>query len=228
VPGRLKERAPDQRPRERLFRLGVERLSEEELVAIVLGAGTAGASSLDLARELLSEGLWSLARREETELLKVRGLGRARVACLKAAFELGRRAVQAEAFHERLPKLADPAVAYRVLKPFFPADREEIWVVFVDAQLRWRGERRLASGGIDYATLAPAEVLRAVLRTGFARFLVAHNHPSGDPTPSAADREWTERLAAGSSALGIEMLDHLVIGRSGFVSLKRLAAGRIG
>lgn len=226
--GTIKGRAPDQRPRERLLRHGVRGLSDEELLAVVLGGGTRGVSALDLARQLLGDGLVALAGRPAEELLRVRGLGVARVAALQAALELGRRVYREENRPTPVHRLDTPEAAYRALWPLFPLEREEIWLVVLDARCGWRGERCLAVGGIDYAALAPAEVLRAVLRTGFTRFLVAHNHPSGDPTPSEADRQWTARLAEGSTALGFEMVDHLVVARSGFVSLRRLMTGRSG
>jgi DNA repair protein RadC len=220
----IKSRAPDQRPRERLLAVGAAQLSDEELVAVILGGGTTGASALDLARELLADGLPSLAARDADELRRRRGLGAARTAQLLAAFELGRRAVVAARRPGR--RLTRPEVAYEGLRGLFAAGREEIWVVFLDGRLAWRGERRLASGGVDFATLAPADVLRAVLSSGFRRYLVAHNHPSGDPTPSADDVRWTEALGRASEVVGLELVDHLVIGQGGYTSLRTRATGK--
>jgi DNA repair protein RadC len=215
----LRELPEDQRPRERLFRNGVHALSDYELLAIVLGAGTAGDHALALAERLLADGgLQGIRRRGPAALLHVRGIGRARAAQVAAALEIGRRA-EAGSAPERL-RLDDPAPAYRYLKQRLDSQVEQLIGLLLDRGLRVLGEVFLGQGGQAALAIRPADVLRPAVVAGASAILLAHNHPSGDPTPSEQDVGTTTALAQAAKSIGIQLVDHLVIGDNSFVSMR--------
>lgn len=203
--------AAHERPRERLLGGGPEALTERELVALVLRNGAVGVSALDLAAELLAEhgGLAALAAARPEELAARRGVGPAKAAALVAAFELGRRAgVSAEApvtrrSAEDVAKVAQGELA--------GARRERVLVLVCDAANRLRRTEVVSEGSIDRSLVPVREVLNAVLRHDGRAFALAHNHPSGDPEPSDADRAATEAVAAGAEAAGLRFLGHVVV-----------------
>jgi DNA repair protein RadC len=214
-----------ERPRERLRASGIESLSAIELVALVLGTGTAGASAEVLAAELLasSGGLVPLARAAPRELTEVAGIGEARAARLAAAFELGRRALLGDAPAGRLMSPADVAA---LLRPRFHGVMQEVFIVVaLDTRLRLLEEIEIARGVLDGVVVHPREVFRPLIRRGAAAAVLAHNHPSGDPTPSREDLELTRRLRAVGDLVGIPIVDHVVVADGAFASIAELDAG---
>ncbi len=217
----LRDLPEEQRPRERLFRDGVLALSDYELLAIVLGAGVAGDHALALAERLLADGgLQGIRARGPAALLKVRGIGRARAAQVAAALELGRRAESGRS-PQRI-RLDDPAPAYRYLRQRFDSQVEQLIGLLLDRGLRVLGEARLAQGGHAALAIRPADVLRPAVQAGASAILLAHNHPSGDPTPSQQDVATTATIAHAANSIGIQLVDHLVIGDNSFVSMRQL------
>jgi DNA repair protein RadC len=201
----------DQRPRERLSRLGPEALSDAELLALLLRNGRAGESALDVAAGLLSEygGLHRLAKAQPEELIRRAGVGAAKAAALVAAFHLCRRAREPT---ERAPELRGPADVAAAAQPVLAGARRERTVVLVcDAQHRLRQRVIVAEGALDRSPVPVREVLNAVLRHDGRAFAVAHNHPSGDPTPSLADRRATSALVEAARTVGLRFLDHVIV-----------------
>jgi len=210
------------RTRERCAEEGVGALGDAELLALVLETGSRGRTALVIATELLErfEGLGTLARRQTHELLAVEGVGLARAVRLHAALELGRRALGAAASG---PRVIDPASAYAVFAPWLAnlAD-EELHGLYLDRRRRPLARRRLTRGSDGFTVVDPRQVFRIAVGVGASAVILAHNHPSGDPTPSHQDREVTERVARAGRILGVPLLDHLVIGRSSYVSMASL------
>ena len=213
----LKDLPKVDRPRERLLREGPAALADYELLAIVLGGGTRGESALQLAMRLLGQGgLEGLARLGAAGLRRRQGLGPARAAQVMAALELGRRAGEQPA---RL-RLDEPEQVYDYLRRRLDAHVEELLALLLDGRLALLGEVRVARGGRGGVGLSPADVLRPAVQAGAAGVLLAHNHPSGDPRPSRADVETTRQLQEAAQLLGIQLVDHLVIGDNSFVSMR--------
>lgn len=204
-----------ERPRERLLQRGIDALSERELLALVLRNGSPGASALDLAGELMAEygGLAALASARPEELAARKGIGPAKAAALVAAFQLCRRADGGlDAERPLLRSAADVArVAHREL---VGARRERLLVLVCDAANRLRRTVVVSEGSIDRALVPTREILNAVLRLDGRTFAIAHNHPSGDPEPSDADRRATAEVAAGAKAAGLRFLGQIVIAGS--------------
>lgn len=204
---RLPER---DRPRERLWREGAAALADRELLAILLGSGTAGASALDVAADLLAEagGVSELARARPEELARGGGVGPARAATVAAAFELGRRA-KAPTELVRLRSAADVA---RVAAPLLEGlRRERVLVLVCDARNQVRHVIPVADGTSDRAPLPVREILNVVLRHDGRAFAVAHNHPAGDPEPGEDDQRTTVALVDAARAVGVRLLSHVVI-----------------
>ena len=201
---------PHERPRERLLALGVEALAERELLALVLRSGTRAASALDVAASLLSEygSISTLAQARPEELAARTGIGVAKAAGLVAAFQLGRHA----AFETMPVVLRGPAeVADVARRELDGLRRERVLVLVCDAANRLRRTVVVSDGSIDRSLLPVREILNAVLRHDGRAFALAHNHPSGDPEPSAADRRATTEVSAAASVVGVRFLGHVVV-----------------
>jgi len=210
----IREMAEQDRPRERLLRLGPEALKDEELLAIVIRMGRPGRSALDMARELLRRYQYSLAllaAAAPADLAKTPGIGMAKAAELKATFALATR-MAAQELPEKA-KLNSPEAAARYLRELFRGKKqEEVHVLVLDTKNRFLCVTQVTRGLLDQSALHAREVFRPAIEHGGAKLLLAHNHPSGDPTPSPQDVACTKALVEAGRLLGIELLDHLVIG----------------
>lgn len=200
-----------ERPRERLAAQGSGALSDRELLALVLRNGTRGESALDLAGGLLAEygSLAALAVALPEELERRSGVGAAKAAGLVAAFQLGRRAATPVAIGLVLGSADDVANATK--SHLAGRRRERVVVLVCDGANRLCHTVVVAEGSIDRSLVPVREILNAVLRHDGKAFAVAHNHPSGDPTPSHADRQATSELALAAATLGLRFLDHVVV-----------------
>lgn len=211
---------PDQeRPRERLLELGAARLSDAELLALLLGSGTRGRSAVDSARELLrqSGNLRASLGLARSELPTGLGIGDAKWAVLQAAAEIGRRA-HAGALR-RGGTIGAPADVHQAFQARLrDADREIFSALFLDARHQVIGIEDLFYGGLTGAAVYVGEVVKRALKLASAAVVVAHNHPSGVAEPSAADRELTERLRQALALVEIRLLDHVVVGDGASVS----------
>ena len=212
---RIKDLPGHRRPRELALESGVENVPDEVLVAILLRAGIRGQSVIDLARQLLDRhhgSLDRLARASHDELRAIKGIGPVKALELRAAFELGRRAAQKNA---PLPPLVrDPSQVLALLADKAARlDQEVVWVLPLDQKYRLRRSPVEVTKGILNASLShPREVFREAIRMAAAAVIVAHNHPSGDPTPSAEDLATTRQLIETGKVVGIQVLDHIIIG----------------
>jgi DNA repair protein RadC len=222
-PCRVRDLPADERPRERLARHGAAALSSRELLAVLIGTGSAGASALSLAQGLLGSGLSQLASRSLAELEAGRGMGRAKAARVLAALELGARV--ATEGQPRGPSFHTPADSARYLVPRYGSRPVETFgLLALDVRHRLRHEAVISVGCLTSSVVHPREVFQAAVVARAAALILFHNHPSGDPEPSAEDLALTRRLAAAGALMGIEILDHLVLGATGFVSLKERGA----
>jgi DNA repair protein RadC len=216
---RLLDLPREERPRERLARLGAGALASRELVSVLLGTGARGASALALADELLDSGLHALAARSLNELERTRGLGRAKAARVLAALELGARVASEPGTVS--PALDSPQAVARHLLPRYGARPVETFgLLALDVRHRLRREAVVSVGCLTASLVHPREVFQEAVVSRAAALVLFHNHPSGDPEPSAEDLSLTRRLSAAGSLMGIEVLDHVVLGAGRFVSLK--------
>jgi DNA repair protein RadC len=223
-PTRLAELPEEERPRERLMRLGPGALSERELLAILLRTGRRGSNALDLARQVLqrAETPARLSRLSVSQLVKGCGLGRVQAVTIAAALELARRAAAAPARRERF---GDPETVMRYLLVHRAhLSQEQTGALLLDAKNRLLKDVICYQGTLDRAMVEPRAALKAALLEDAAGVILYHNHPSGDPSPSAEDIEFTRRLDAAARVLGIRLIDHMIVGHEGCVSLRERGA----
>ena len=209
-----------ERPRERLSAQGPAALGDAELVAILLGSGRPGQNVVEVAAALLASvgGLDGLGRADESDLRRQPGVGQARATLLRAALELGRRVTGTRPERgRRLGAAAEVWAHYRARLAFAPV--EEFWVIGLDVRHRLLFESCVARGSLTGVEVHPREVFRPLIRGTAAATIFLHNHPSGDPSPSRQDLELTRRLKEVGELCGISVLDHVVVGAEGFVSL---------
>lgn len=218
---KLKNWPADERPRERLIRHGPESLSDAQLLAILLRTGSGGEGVLGLAVSLLSRygSLRRMAAAPLPDLLSVKGLGNAKIAQLKAAFELGKRFMGESS--ETNPVFSSSHAAYTHFAPRFKnAKKESFFGALLDAKNRLIRDVRISEGTLTNSVIHPREAFVDAVRDSAASVIFVHNHPSGDPEPSRDDLAITERLRGAGEILGIAVLDHLIIGDGRFTSLK--------
>jgi DNA repair protein RadC len=211
---------PDARPRERLRRAGAAALAPTELLALLLGTGGPGRRAVRVAEGLLAtfESLGRLSRAGVEELEQVPGVGPAKAAALVAAFELGRRAAIPE---EARPVIRSAADAARWLVPAMGTlEREHFRVLVLNTRHEVLAAVDVAVGGLNAAAVHPRDVFTEAVRRRAAAVILAHNHPSGHPDPSPDDLALTRRLCEAGRIVGVDVLDHLVVGHGRYVSLR--------
>ena len=210
-------------PRERLIAAGARSLSDADLVALVLGAGSAGRSARAAAAELLEAvPVPELAWAPPDAIAGSPGIGVARAAALAAAFELGRRGAWAPP--RRGERCLDPSRVHELLRHAAHAEREGFHVVLLDVRGRLLRAVQVADGSLTQCPVSPRDALRPAVREGAHGIVFAHNHPSGDPSPSAEDVDLTERLRAAAELVGVLPRDHVIVASGGYYSF--VAAGR--
>ncbi len=217
----LKECPLSERPRERLERLGIAALSNVELLTILVGSGSPGGSAEAVARRALRAypTLRALAALPSADLARLDGVGRATAARFAAAFELGRR-MQRER-RERNPSLASPRAVWRYLAPELrDRDRERFVALCLNARNELVREYVVSVGSLNASIVHPREVFRPALACAAAGLVVAHNHPSGDPSPSREDREVTRVIRDAGALLDVPLHDHLIVGADSYFSFK--------
>ncbi|MCX6018689.1 MAG: DNA repair protein RadC [Chloroflexi bacterium] len=210
-----------ERPRERFLQVGPAASSQRELLAILLRTGAGAGSALSLADDLLARfgGLAGLARTPVNELTSVHGIGPVKAIEIKAAFELGKRA--ATATPEERPQIRTPGDAAQLLMyDMGVLEQEEVRALLLDTRNRVLAAPMICRGSLNSASLRIADLFKEAIRTNAAAVVVAHNHPSGDPSPSQDDIHVTREMVKAGKILEIDVLDHLVIGHNRFVSLK--------
>ncbi len=217
----IKELPVDERPRERLVQFGANALSSAELLAILLRTGTPEMTAVQLAQHLLTSmgSLRAIASAKPSELAQVKGIGLAKAAQLLAAVELGRR-IALEAMGEQ-PAITRPEDVYALLHHQLRDEKQEhVILLLLNTKNRVIQQSTLTKGTLDASLLHPREVFREAIRHSASSIILAHNHPSGDPTPSSEDIQMTKRLHQAGQLLGIDLLDHVILGDGRWVSLK--------
>jgi DNA repair protein RadC len=211
---KIQELREDERPREKLAQHGAGSLSEPELIAILLRVGTKGANAIDVARQLLVEfgSLAGLARASVPELSRTKGVGPAKGVQLAAAFELATRLAKQTPSREVIDT---PAQVWSLLGgEMSMLTRESLRVILVDTKLKLLRVEEISLGSLNEAIGHPREIFRPALLYSAYGLLVVHNHPSGDPSPSEADRRLTQRLRGAAELLSIRLLDHVILGNA--------------
>ncbi|MDE0141937.1 MAG: DNA repair protein RadC [Caldilineaceae bacterium] len=222
----IKEMPEDLRPRERLEYVGARALSAAELLAILLRTGGKGENVIRQSERLLTEfnGLSGLAQASFEELTKTRGVGKAKVTQIKAALELGRRLLLAAPLER--DKIQSPSdVANLLMLEMGMLEREQVRVVLLDTKNNVQRTPVVYSGSLNAAVIRVGEIFTEAVRANSASLIVVHNHPSGDPTPSPEDVQVTKQIVAAGKLLQIDVLDHLIITRNSYVSLKERRLG---
>jgi DNA repair protein RadC len=210
------------RPREKLARVGAEALGDNELVALLIGAGTRSRSALLVAQDVIaaSDGVPGLARLGLDELCGIRGVGASRASRLLAAIEIGRRALYADPRQRPQMLTTEDLAAY--LMPRYSGCRvERFGVMLLDQKQRVIRSTILSTGTIESSVSHPRDVFRVAMLGSASRVVVFHNHPSGDPTPSASDQLVTRRLAMAGELMGMDLMDHIILAGRTYYSFKR-------
>ena len=222
----IRDMISDDKPRERLMKVGAGAVSTAELLAIILRVGNRGESVLRLAERLLSHfgGLTGLARASISELQEVKGIGPAKAVEIKAALELGRRLIATSP--EERPSITSPADAANLLmSEMMLLEQEHLRVILLDTRNKLLRVAPVYVGTLNSSSVRVGELFRAAIKENAAACIVVHNHPSGDPSPSSEDVRVTRQLVSAGKLLGIEVLDHVVIGHKKYVSLNERRLG---
>jgi DNA repair protein RadC len=223
---RISDLEESERPRERLLRVGPDKLSNAELLAILLRVGVQGASALELGQRLLGKfkGLAGIHRAPVEELMEEKGVGPVKAVQIKAAIELGRR------LNESVPNdqqtISSPEQAAQLVRYQMQAsEQEELRVLLLDTRNHLLDNVQIYRGSTNTAQVRPGDIFKHAVRKNATAIIVIHNHPSGDPTPSPDDVAVTRELVQAGELMGVKVLDHIVIGQGRHVSMKERGLG---
>ena len=221
----IRDLLPSERPRERLKALGAGALSNSELIAILLRSGTKGESVLNMSARVLGEmGLRGVGSVTHEELCKIHGISDAKACQIQAGLELGKRLVSLSP--DDRAKISSPRdVEHLLAAEMSLLDQEQLRVLLLSTKNEVMGSKQVYQGTVNASMVRVAEVLRPAVRANCPSIIVVHNHPSGDPTPSAEDVMITNKIREGAELMDIELLDHVVIGARGHVSMKDRGLG---
>lgn len=212
--------SPEDRPREKLLLKGTAALTEAELIAILIGSGTAKTSAVELAKKILMQvnnNLNELARLTTKDLMKIKGIGEAKAITIVAALELGRRRKEQEP--EEKPKINSSRDAFNLIKgDLMDLSHEEFWVLLLNRSNRVVKKKRVSEGGVAGTVADPKIIYRLALEELASGIIVAHNHPSGNLAASTSDVELTRKLKEAGKFLEIQLLDHLIIANNKYYS----------
>ena len=215
----IKKLPLDERPREKIWEKGVDALSSAELLAVLLRTGSRDRSALDIARNLAAtpEQLALLKLMKPAELALQKGIGPAKAVTIVAALELGRRLAQGPEQERR--SVGGAADAAALLSPKIRHEDKEVFLaVMLGAKGQVLSTEKIAQGSLLSSVVLPRDVFQAAIMHRAAAVIIAHNHPSGDPAPSEADKELTRRVAEAGQVLGIAVIDHIIIGGDTYYS----------
>jgi DNA repair protein RadC len=216
----IKSWSPEDRPREKLLLKGTPALSDAELVAILIGSGTARLSAVDVAKLILqatNNNLHELARLSVKDLMKMKGIGEAKAITIVAALELGRRRKEFEA--EEKPKVNSSIDCFNLLKgDLMDLPKEEFWVLLLNRANRVIKKKRVSEGGVSGTVVDPKIIFKLALEELASGIVVAHNHPSGNLNASQSDIELTLKLKEAGKFLEIQLLDHVIVAGAKYLS----------
>lgn len=222
--------AEDERPRERMRDCGEDALSNAELLALITGSGSQGVSAVDLSRKILQQfdnSLLQLSRSSIKELCMIHGVGIAKASGIIGVFTLARRLEKQKALDKF--QIKEPESVANYLRPFLAGkNQEEFHVILLDTKNYVIQKIMVSRGLLDRSYVHPREVFRQAVKIGTSKIILAHNHPSGDPTPSTRDIESTKQLIEAGDVLGITVMDHIILGSQttcssvSFVSMRSL------
>jgi DNA repair protein RadC len=218
--GTIKTWAEDDRPREKLLRIGPFNLSDSELIAILLRTGMKNSTAVDVARELLKKynnDLTELSRVSVNELARIRGIGKVKAVTLAAALELGRRRRQAE-LPKRIKITSSQVVAELMMPRMADLPHEEFHVLLLNRKNEIIHRLLLSSGGVSGTVVDPRLAFKAAIEWLASGMILCHNHPSGNCNPSEEDRQLTQRMKQAGSLLEIHVLDHIIIAGNRYFS----------
>jgi DNA repair protein RadC len=219
-PLKIKNWSPEDRPREKLLLKGTSSLSDAELIAILLGSGNRNMSAVELARYLLQHvhnDLHQLARLSIKDLMKFKGIGEAKAISIIAALEIGRRRTGLQS--EEKQKLSGSKEVFELLKPHLQdISHEEFWVVYLNRANRIIRKQQISLGGVAGTVADPKIILKTAIEELASGIVLAHNHPSGNLTPSQADIDLTKRMKDAGKLLEIQVLDHIIFGLTKYYS----------
>ncbi|WP_277923945.1 RadC family protein [Halobacillus yeomjeoni] len=217
----IKDVPKEDRPRERMRELGATHLSNQELLAILLGSGTKQESVMELSQRLLIhfEGIGLLKDATIEELTAIRGIGIAKAVLIMAAIELGKRIQQMKPVDRYIIRSPEDGADF-VMEEMRTLKQEHFICLFLNTKNQVLHRQTIFIGSLNASIVHPREVFKEAVKRSAASIICAHNHPSGDPTPSQEDIQVTRRLQECGKMIGIELLDHLVIGDRKFISLK--------
>lgn len=211
----------ESKPRERMIAQGPMNLSHQELLAIILRTGTQKENVLTLATNLLDyfENLFDLSEASFEELIKIPGIGPAKATEIMAAIELGRRVCKAERYIEgRIVSSTD--IGYHLVEEMSHLQQEHVRCLYLNTKNDIIKKKTIFIGSLNSSVAHPREIFKEAVKCSAARIILAHNHPSGNPEPSGADIDFTKRMYKAGEMMGIELLDHIVVGHKKYVSLR--------
>lgn len=217
----LRDVPNEERPRERMLNFGAQALSNAELLAILLRTGTVAESAVKLAYRVLSEsnGLRNLVDLSVEQLTSIKGIGSAKALQIQAGIELGRRLARTTA-QETISIRSPKDAANLLMEDLRYLQKEHFVCLFLNTKNQVLAQETLSMGSLNASLVHPREVFRSAIKRSSASIICAHNHPSGDPTPSREDIDLTKRLVEAGNLIGIDVLDHVIIGDHTYVSLK--------
>jgi DNA repair protein RadC len=222
----IKDLDQNERPRERLAKMGAQVLSTAELLAVLLRVGVEGENAIQLGQRLLKEfnGLTGLQQATYAEICNQHGIGRAKAAQIKAAIDLGRR-LAIKSGEDRVIVHSPEDAADLVQYEMSSLEQEQLRVLLLNTRNHVLGVRIIYQGSLNSSQVRVGELFRPAIRENAAAIIVVHNHPSGDPSPSPDDVAITKAIIKAGKLLDIQVLDHLIIGRGRFISLNRRGLG---
>jgi len=218
----IRELPESMRPYEKCLRTGAESLSDEELLAVILRTGTKGKTSVELAKSVLESAggtLSSLRTMSERELMRIHGIGRVKAIELRCLFQLCGRIARSDFLQG--PDFSDPKrIADFYMEEMRMLDREEVRVLFLNTKSRLIREETVSRGTVNSSLFPVREILIRALKNEAVYMILLHNHPSGDPAPSAPDITVTRDIACAGRLIGVQLLDHIVLGDHRYVSMR--------
>jgi len=214
---RIKDLPEHKKPREKMMERGAESLKDYELLAILLVSGYQGQNALKVSKRLLSEyPLEKFVKLPLDKLKKLKGIGPAKACLIKAAYELNRRAIE----NDLLPSIISPKDVIREVADIRDYKKENFIALYLNAKNQVIHKETISIGSLNANVVHPREVFKPAIEKSAASIILAHNHPSGDPTPSGDDIELTKQIIEAGKIMDIDVLDHIILGDKGYISLK--------